>query len=176
MVRSAANLSIVPQRAFALGLVSLFALLNSLLAQEGEQLRPVLVGLQDELGTRIAYALDRKIVVDAVNAKSSLISRAFVLATTKKDCCRPVKVSSHVWRCCDGTYVTTNDSTYAQLVSQVADTTEQAWAAASANNFNDLKGWAPLARAIEEHPPTRVPPSDQLFNELSWKEVPMLLK
>jgi hypothetical protein len=138
--------------------------------QEGDR-QEVLVGTLDtKTDERHVFALDNALITVATNTRSPLVARAFVAQTSKKDCCKPVKVSSHVWICCDGRYLVTTNEAYSSMISEIPKTTEREWSAAMESHLNSVENWAPVGAALKERPPVELKSTDPRFKAFQWKE------
>ena len=150
-------------------LVGFLLCVASVSAQEGGG--QVLIGTLDtKTNQRHVFAINTTLVKLVTNAHSPMVARAFVAETSKKDCCEPVKVSSHVWKCCDGRYIVTINENYWSIVAEIHKTTEQEWAAAKESKFKDIKGWDPVANALRERPPVELKSTDPRFDSIPWTE------
>jgi hypothetical protein len=132
----------------------------------------VLVGTwEEETGNRHAFVFRASLLDLVRKAESPIVNRAFVAKTSQKRCCKPIKLSEHVWKCCDGTYlVTTNANYLALLESKVEDDrwTDEVWE----KKLGQLESWRSIAAALRENPPIEIEPSDSRFDLLPWKEIP----
>jgi hypothetical protein len=137
-----------------------FALISAATAQEPRT--QVLIGtLNQETKASHFYAIDASLVNQVYKADSPLVSRIFVAATTKSDCCSPlVKLSPNCWKCCDGRYITTDDATYGKLIEEISKTSEAAWELAREKAFYDVPRWPQIAAALATNPPSEIPPDD----------------
>jgi hypothetical protein len=146
-------------------LVLLFALELTMGRATGQQNeRPILVGTgkgggAEELSQ--VYAIDAKIVNTAYETTSPLLARAFITSTTQTDCCSPaVKVGSSCWRCCDSTWVCTDDARYSAIVERTTKVSEKEWLASKEKGLNSISGWSAIAELLRDNPPLQVSKND----------------
>jgi hypothetical protein len=143
---------------------------------EGQQIKPpVLIGVGKGVekleGFGHFYAVNSAIVDMAYGKDSPLLSRAFVVQTTRTECppqCPPPeKTGPSCWRCCDGTWICTDDSRYDTILERSAKAQKQ-WPDYK-NRLEGIEGWPAIEAALQIDPPLEISKADPRIIKFSEK-------
>jgi hypothetical protein len=108
------------------------------------------------------YLLDSDIVDMVYGSGDPILSRAYVVKTTQTECppgCPPPeKTGPSCWRCCDGTWVCTDDDHYAAILESSARA-QKKWPDYK-NRLNDIKGWPAVEAQLALNPPREISKTD----------------
>jgi hypothetical protein len=129
---------------------------------------PVLVGVgkgqnQMEQLSHL-YAINAKIVDIAAKIGTPVLCRAFVVATTHTNCCKPAeKVSTSCWYCCDSTVFCTDNAQYSSIVQKSTQVSDAEWKSKQTTGLDSIEGWRQIDQLLNISPPIEVSKDDPQF-------------